>query len=156
MSNEVELPVRQAAVIYLKNMVSFQSLSQDSSLYLKASSPRFIMKSPLSSCHSSRAAAIHSQRPIMLRTNVLSIDILDYKLRAFDGLYFKKRCKPSLTWPFEFCLNLVNFVKSGESPRKMRLSWTCCRCALGPVRTLWTRWFSANLDVDKSFSSSNP
>ena len=26
MSNEVELPVRQAAVIYLKNMVSFECL----------------------------------------------------------------------------------------------------------------------------------
>ena len=36
MSNEVELPVRQAAVIYLKNMVSFQSHSQDSSFCLKA------------------------------------------------------------------------------------------------------------------------
>ena len=36
MSNEVELPVRQAAVIYLKNMVSFKRHSQDSSLYLKA------------------------------------------------------------------------------------------------------------------------
>ena len=29
MSNEVELPVRQAAVIYLKNMVSFKCHSQD-------------------------------------------------------------------------------------------------------------------------------